>query len=412
MASSTADIAIIGGGIIGMSIAFQTARRSSLQVVVLEKAGGLGEGSTGASSAITRQRYTRNEMVELVRDSNRVFQNWSEYTGLSNPRASNHPIGVLWSLGDDQAAVAADASRLRSYGIKVAALGPADLTDRYPHINPCNHPFSLEAEHHECNTAGHFLLEEDAGYFEATSALEDLAVAAKREGVDLLMNSEVVGIGQSGGRVTGVTLSGGDRIDAGIVVNAAGPWCNKVNALAGVEQPWKLVPTRIAVGHRPIPPDMVGSFPAVADPLGGVYFRPEAGGQQVIFGSTLEEDEMEAVDPDALNRLAEQSFVHSKVQGLHHRLPELPFKGLLGGMCGLYTVNRVDVHPIVGMSDLDGFFLVNGFSGHGFKEAPMIGAQCAQLFTGESADFDTAVPIGFFALDRQPLLTDQLNVLA
>ena len=412
MSSKTADIVIIGGGIIGMSIAYQTARRGSLRVMVLEKGAGLGEGSTGASSAITRQRYTRDEMVELVRDSNRVFRNWSEYTGLAGPRASNHPVGVLWSLGSSKTAVEADAARLQSFNIHASVLSPADLEVRFPQVNPCNHPFSLESEHHQCNEAGYFLLEEDAGYFEATSALEDVAEAARREGVVVSMNSEVVGVRTSGGSVVGVTLADGTQVDGGVVVNAAGPWCNKINALAGVEQPWKLVPTRIAVGHRPVPPELAGTFPAIADPLGGVYFRPEAGGQQVIFGSTLEEDEMESADPDMFSRFAERSFLDAKVQALHHRLPGLPFKGTVAGMCGMYTVNRVDVHPIVGMSELDGFFLVNGFSGHGFKEAPMIGAQCAKFFTGADASFDTKVPIELFAIDRAPLVTENLNVLA
>lgn len=78
----------------------------------------------------------------------------------------------------------------------------------------------------------------------------------------------------------------------------------------------------------------------------------------------------------------------------------------------MYTVNRVDVHPVVGMSPVDGFFWVNGFSGHGFKEAPMIGSQVAQFITNTSATFDTDVPMGFFSPDRTPLITSGLNVLA
>ncbi|MCL1598812.1 MAG: FAD-dependent oxidoreductase, partial [Actinomycetia bacterium] len=70
MAHGTADIVIIGGGIMGMSIAYQIARRSSLSIVVLDKGAGLGEGSTGGSSAITRQRYTRAENVRIARDGN------------------------------------------------------------------------------------------------------------------------------------------------------------------------------------------------------------------------------------------------------------------------------------------------------------------------------------------------------
>jgi len=83
VARETADVVIIGGGIIGMSIAHQIARRSSLNVIVLEKGVGLGEGSTGGSSAITRQRYSKLESIRVARDGNIIWRNWAEYTGLS-----------------------------------------------------------------------------------------------------------------------------------------------------------------------------------------------------------------------------------------------------------------------------------------------------------------------------------------
>ena len=70
---NTTDVAIVGGGILGMSIAFQVAKRSNLTVTVLEKGVGLGEGSTGGSSSITRQRYSRTEMVRIARGGNEVF---------------------------------------------------------------------------------------------------------------------------------------------------------------------------------------------------------------------------------------------------------------------------------------------------------------------------------------------------
>ncbi|MCH8985057.1 MAG: FAD-binding oxidoreductase [Acidobacteria bacterium] len=98
--ADTADIVIIGGGIIGLSIAYQTARRSDLRIVVCEKGAGIGEGSTGYSSAITRQRYTHESMVRIARDGNNVFRNWAEYTGLDNPAARFNEIGVVWMTGE------------------------------------------------------------------------------------------------------------------------------------------------------------------------------------------------------------------------------------------------------------------------------------------------------------------------
>ena len=77
------DVIIVGAGIIGLSIAWQLARRSSLKVLVLEKGLSVGEGSTGASSAVCRFRYSRDEMVHLARDGIHAYQNWPEYTQLT-----------------------------------------------------------------------------------------------------------------------------------------------------------------------------------------------------------------------------------------------------------------------------------------------------------------------------------------
>jgi glycine/D-amino acid oxidase-like deaminating enzyme len=99
MTTDRFDVAIVGGGIIGMSIAHQIARRSDTSVVVLEKGLGLGEGSTGSSSAITRQRYTTIENVRVSRDGNRIWRNWGDYVQSDKPNGTFHDIGVLWEFG-------------------------------------------------------------------------------------------------------------------------------------------------------------------------------------------------------------------------------------------------------------------------------------------------------------------------
>jgi glycine/D-amino acid oxidase-like deaminating enzyme len=81
-------------------------------------------------------------------------------------------------------------------------------------------------------------------------------------------------------------------------------------------------------------------------------------------------------------------------------------------MASLYTVNRQDVLPIVGPTEIDGYAVVNGFSGHGFKESQMIGSMMAQWITDERAEFDTEVPMSFFAVDREPVHIEDHTVLA
>jgi sarcosine oxidase subunit beta len=413
MATRTADIVIVGGGIMGMSIAYQIARRSSMSVVTLEKGVGLGEGSTGGSSAITRQRYSKAESVRIARDGNVVWRNWSEYTGLSDPVGRFHDIGVLWMMNESVPEVARDRDRLVAEGVDAVMVDAPELKRLYPGLSACMVPFDLSGEvEHQCEDGAAFLIERDTGFFDATGALTDMATAAAAAGVDIRMRSEVVDVRALGGRAVGVVLVDGSSIDAGLVINAAGPWCNRINAMAGLEIDWPLIPTRIQVIYRALPPEVARPIPVVGDAAGGIYFRPEAGGGQILVGSILEEDEMEDVDPDDYSPAADRAFIDLKIHALHHRIPELPYLGVPGGMASLYTVNRQDVLPIVGPTPIEGFAMANGFSGHGFKESQMIGSMMAQWITGERADFDTDVPIDFFAFDREPVEIEDHTVLA
>jgi len=411
--NDTADIVIIGGGIMGMSIAHQVARRSCLKIVVIEKGAGLGEGSTGGSSAITRQRYSKAESVRIARDGNVIWRNWGEYTGLSDPVGRFHDIGVLWMMHDDPQDVAADQARLAAEGIDAVTVDATQLADLYPGVSACMVPFDLTGEvEHECADGSAFLIERDTGFFDATGALLDVATAARAGGVDVRMRTEAVGISVVGGRATGVALADGSTIDAGLVINAAGPWCNQFNSMVGLDLPWTLVPTRVQVIYRDLPPIVPRPIPVICDAAGGVYFRPEAGDGQIILGSILEEDELEPADPDSYNGAADRAFIDLKIHALHHRLPCLPYVGVPGGMASLYTVNRQDVLPIVGPTSVEGFAVVNGFSGHGFKESQIIGSMMAQWITGERASFDTDVPMAFFSVDREPVHIADHTVLA
>lgn len=413
MPRTTFDLAIVGGGIMGMSIAYQVARRSSLRVVVLEKGAGLGEGSTGGSAAITRQRYSRAEQIRLARDANVAFRNWAQYTGISEPLAEYHMDGVLWMLGETLHAAEHDRDRLRAEGVDAIVVGPEELRQRFPALSACQAPFDLTGEiEHEHRDGEAAVLELDSGYFDATAALDDVAAAARREGADVRLRTRVKGIARNAGRVTGVELSDGLGIDAGMVVNAAGPWCNEINAMAGLTVKWDLIPTRVQVVYRDLPPEVPRPIPVVGDGSTGIYFRPESAGQQVLMGSILEEDEQERADPENYNRVADRSFVDLKIHALHHRIPSLPHRGAISGMAGLYTINHQDMHPVVGPTPVEGYAVINGFSGHGFKESQMVAGMMAHWLTGEHAEFDTEVPMSFFSIDRDPIAVDEKTVLA
>ena len=402
MADSKAEIVIVGAGIIGLSIAYQLARRGAGRITVLEKASAVAEGSTGASSAVLRQRYSNPEMIRLARDGLRAYSNWAEFTGLERPRAVYQRTGMVWMVGDSPDDAAKHAALMQAEGIVAELLDAAELKRRFPALDACTAALDLTGEiEHGCSEGGPFLFERDAGYTDPVGAAQDLLEAAEREGVELRLRQRVVSIRQEGGRILGVELADQSSIDAPLLVNAAGPWCNQLNEMAGIEIPWTLRPTRVQVLHRERSAEIRGPLPIVADTTGGIYFRPEGRGQQILIGA-IEEEHERVDDPDDFQRGIDPDYRDRKILGLHHRLPELPHVGKVTGLAGLYTVNEEDVHPILGATSLDGYLVANGFSGHGFKLAPMVGSQIAQLVTGTRASFDTDVPIEFLGVDRKP----------
>ena len=408
------DIVIAGAGIIGLSIAWQLARRSRLRIIVVEKGAAVGEGSTGASSAICRVRYSNDEMLQLARDGINAYRHWGAFTGLSNPAADFHEDGVLWMPGSDREWADREALRMRDFGVAAEVLDDDDIGERFPALSTCTLAPDLETgEAHDCAGGGRNLFEVEGGHVDPVAAARDLVEACRNAGVEVRFRRRVTGIGTAGGRVTGVSLDDGAELSTPLVINAAGPWCNDLLRRAGLQVPWTLVPTRIQVLYRDRPAALEGHIPVTADLAGGIYFRTQNNGQQLVVGSVREEDEREAVaDPDDFRTETDHEFEAINLHVLHHRLPALTASGRVRGYCGLYTTNLEDVHPILGPTGMDGFWLANGFSGHGFKLAPAIGSMLAQALTGEKRDFDTGIPLSFLAVDRDPIGVASKNVLA
>ncbi|MGI9295423.1 MAG: NAD(P)/FAD-dependent oxidoreductase, partial [Pseudomonadales bacterium] len=342
---SAADVVIIGAGVIGLSIARQISRCSKLSIVVLDKSPAVGAGSTGASSAVLRHRYSYPAMVQLARDGIHAYRHWQSFTELSAPRARFEADSVLWLAHPKSNWAAEEQQRLQAAGIRAAVLDDASLQKRYPSLNPCCRGLDIRAgEEHECQGGGEHLLELDGGHIDPMDVLQDLLEANRLKGVQVRFKTNVKTVRTQNGRAVGVSLDSGAHIDAGIVVIASGPWCNQIIQQLDFDWRWNLTPTRIQIIYRDRPQVISGAIPVCADLASGIYFRLQNRGQQLLLGSTLPEDEMEAVsNPDDFLRIADDNFMQAKLHALHHRLPALPYRGNLRSYCGLYTVNRDDM---------------------------------------------------------------------
>ena len=407
------DALVIGGGIIGVSSAYQMARRGLKRVAILEKGPHVGSGSTGQSSAVVRQRYANMEVTQLAHWSLRMFQQWCDRLEIKENRSGFSPVGVVWipgamdddSTGDDTkddggTHVAQSFAKIGAVGGMVPT---EELAERYPSLNLCREAVDLGGRVHECQVPSAMFWEPEGGYADPQGTTEDLLLAAKSLGVELHVHHEVIAIEPSAGGTFQVRCAGGEEFSCQRLLNAAGPWCNRINDMLGVKLPMTMRPTRVQMAVRDRPADVEGDVPVFISSGDQVYGRPEAGGRQLLIGSVSPEDESEGVDdPDRFDVEASVEFRERMMHKLHHRF-EMKSRGTVHGYAALYTVNTDDWHPIVDAVGPPGFFVANGFSGHGFKLGPSMGAMIARMMTEIELQEDPAVDVGYFAACRRPI---------
>ncbi|MCP4785352.1 MAG: FAD-binding oxidoreductase [Fuerstiella sp.] len=411
MTHKTYDAIVIGGGIIGVSSAYQLSRRG-LRVAILEKGPHVASGSTGQSSAVVRQRYANIEVVQLAYASLQMFQNWCERLELKEDRSGFSPAGVVW-LSDTASADCAEAVRqFERVGAAGGVVDVNELQDRYPSLNFCDSALDMTGIAHDCRNQPTVFWEPEGGFADPQGTTEDLLQAAINKTVDLFVRHEVTRIEPAaGGGFRAVQCSNGEVFSCNALLNASGPWCQRINEMVGVTLPMNLQPTRVQIAQRDRPSDVVGEIPVFVSAADQIYARPEANGQQFIVGSVAAEDESEAVDdPDNFNADASQEFRDQMMHKLHHRFA-MRSRGTVRGYAALYTVNTDDWHPIIDAVGPQGFFVANGFSGHGFKLGPSIGCLIGRMMTGVGLPDDPAVDVRYFGADRKPL-TSSSGVLA
>src|SRR3989442_1757005 len=225
---------------------------------------------------------------------------------------------------------------------------------------------------------GAVLYEPESGYGDPTGVTLGYADAARRRGAVIEQGAEVVAIHQGGGRVTGVTTAAGDRVDAPVVVNAAGLWSPAVARLAGVELP-------IVIGRHPVfvveRDPSFGAPPLVyLDLAGGSYVRPETG-NLTLTGSLTDDEAEHPMDPELLGSEAGFTEASTILDRTGRAVPRLADARYRPGYAGALDITP-DLMPILDECSVRGFFIAAGMSGHGFKLAPAVGELMASLITG------------------------------
>ncbi len=351
---SPVEVAIVGGGVVGASAAYHLAAAGAGRVVLLERADHLAAGSTGACAGGFRHQFSSEVNVRLSQASVPMITGFTEQHGLP---LDVHLDGYLFlvrspTLWPDYLA----ANELhRRLGVGAEVLTPAEAVSMVPGIEPGG-------------LVGATFGPQD-GIADPSGLTQGYATLARRAGAQIELGVEVRGVRVSGGRVLGVATDRGP-VDAAVVVNAAGPWAGALAASAGVELPLEPIPRHVLV---------TGSFEGVPsrrtlviDAESSFYFHREGEGVLMGMGSPDERPSF-SLTPD-------EAFVAERLLPTAVRVfPPLAEAAVEHTWVGLYEMTP-DRHPVIGQAPaVAGFYLANGFSGHGFQHAPVVGKLLAEM---------------------------------
>src|SRR5919106_53656 len=374
----TADVVVVGGGVMGTSTAYHLASRRVGDVVLLEREPQLGAMSTGACAGGIRHQFATETNIRFSIESIRMLQRFPEEPGQD---VGLRFCGYLFLLTDgaDVEQFRANVSLQHRLGIETRWLGPEELADLIPLVN-------LDGV-----LAG-TICDRD-GLADPHGVTEGYAAGARRHGVRILTETPVTGIRRDGNRIAGVDTPRGS-IDTPVVVNACGAWAPELGRMVGVDIPIQPIRRQMAV-TAPIP-NLPPDFPFVIFFRESLYFHRE--GQGILTGKSNPAETPGfklSVDPEW-----EEVHLAEAVE----RMPILGDAGLQSRWAGLYEVTP-DAHPILGrIPTVEGFYVMAGFSGHGFMHGPIAGRLMAEeIVDGKAATVD----IDPFRYDR--FLVGELN---
>jgi sarcosine oxidase subunit beta len=352
----TAEVVIIGAGIVGASIAYHLTEAGCKDVLVLERETRLGLGSTGKSMGGVRAQFATDVNIRMSLYSIPFFAQFEEATGFES---GYKPHGYLFVATSDKhmAYLTANYQRQLALGLRGAeVLQPADVIKMFPQMR-------------SDDILGGTFCPTD-GFVDPYSVMNGFLGKAQQNGCTLERGVEVTGIEVKSGRVDGVKTNLGS-VSCRTVVNAAGPWAGLVAKTAGVDLP--IYPMRrMLVPTEPFP-GLPDRLPMVIDMSTGFHFRPEGIGLLMAWN-----------DPDekpGFQTSFDLAFVEKILTHAVDRVPS--FADLQvnpsRGWAGMYSMSP-DHHSILGpVPDLEGFYCANGFSGHGVMHSPATGRIVSDL---------------------------------
>ena len=370
----TADVVIVGGGIVGSSIAYQLTAAGCKNVLVVERETHQGKGSTGKSMGGVRAQFSTPVNIRMSLYSIPFYAEFEERLG--HP-SGYKPQGYLFLATSESHLqyLRTNQDRQKALGLKSARMvSTDDIRKLYPQLR-------------SDDVLGGSFCSTD-GFVDPYSAMVGFMSWASAHGAELWRNTEVMEIARDEQGICGVETRRG-HISTRVVVNAAGPWAAQVAKMVGVDLP--VTPLRrMLVPTEPFD-DFPRSAPMIIDMSNGFHFRPEGLGFLLAWNDP---EETPGFKTDF-----EPAFIEKILTRAANRVP--CFENLAvnpkRAWAGMYEMTP-DHHPVLGAAPgVPGFFLANGFSGHGVMHAPATGKIVADIILKEKSDL---VDVGLLGLER------------
>ncbi|NIA10511.1 MAG: FAD-dependent oxidoreductase [Nitrospiraceae bacterium] len=347
-----ADIVIIGGGVMGLSTAYNLVKRGAKDVVVIERDEFFGQESTGKCAGGIRHQFSSKVNIELSKLSIGIMEHFEEE--FDQPIDLNF-CGYLFVIASEELVPRFQkiVELQRSLGIDTEWLTTRDILKKVPILNV------------EDIIAGTFYGRD--GLADPSSVVQGYVKMAHRLGATLVTDTTVTGIRVEKGKITAVETDKG-IVETHVVVNATGAWSKEIGKMVGVDIP--ILPYRRQIAVTAPMEEIPKDLPMVVEYPNGLYFHRESGG--LLTGMSNPDEK-----PD-YDTTVDSDWMMSSLDALMHRLPAAEKASLRTFWAGLYEITP-DAHPIMGkMPEPEGFYCVAGFSGHGFMHGPGAGVLMAE----------------------------------
>ncbi|MEC8910551.1 MAG: FAD-binding oxidoreductase [Chloroflexota bacterium] len=376
---STADVVIVGGGVVGASILFNLGRLGVTDTLLVEK-DVLASGSTGRSQAICRMHYSNPVTAAMAWESLGIFTNFNEIVGGESGFVETGYLVVVKE--EDSAGLAHNVAMQYGLGIDTMRITAKDLEDIAPMVSVSEDEYMA--------------WEPLSGYADPYMVTTSYAKRARELGAEIVLRNAVTEIEVSGGRVKAVVTPEG-RVETPVAVVAAGPWSKEVLGKVGVDVP--LVPVRHQVASLTRPVNELPMHPTVGDIAQSFSFRPD-GNSLTMMGFGDDEE----VGVDTYNEGVDMDVMADALERLTRRIPAMSEAYFRGGWSGLFTTTP-DWHPILdAVPGIEGLYCAIGFSGHGFKLSPMIGVTMSELIVEGAPETLNISPLRFSRFEEGDLL--------